>query len=1254
MELPQAGQLAPERFEIERRLGAGGFGSVFVVFDRERQQRLALKRLERVDPASIYRFKQEFRALADVTHPNLVKLHELFALPTGWSFTMELIAGVPFDEWVLGASNDQRLPTSELPTQPDCGPTQSSATPSHVTVSASRPLPTGHVQASFDEGRLRDALAQLALGVAALHGEGILHRDLKPSNVLVDHGGRVVILDFGMVATGVVDSHQSADGNTVGTPAYMSPEQARGAPLTVASDWYTVGLMLYEGLTGHLPFSGTAADILVAKATREPRHPRAYQEGLPDDLAELCMELLKRDPSARPTGHEVLRRLDVEVPSATARKHTLLGAFVGRELEQDRLRQAFAASRRGNTVVAHVHGPSGHGKSTLIKHFLNQLSLHDEVVILDGRCYERESVPFKALDDLVDALYRYLRRLRPVEAATFMPRHAQALVRLFPTLGRLDFMAELPAKPPPSDPHELRRKAFSALREMFARLTDSRPVVLFIDDVQWGDSDSAALFRDLLAPPDVPPLLLLLGYRGDSVDENELLRTLRSPMAADTAWDSVDVPLGPLTPRDAVELAGLLLGPNKADEELARTIADESGGSPLFVAELVRRSRSGNDEGEVTLQHVVAGRVAQLPESARALLELMACSERPLDQRELERCSKLDSSVTMNALDQLREEHLVNVSTTRGRAAFEIFHDKMRLAVQSGIDQQRLQQCHHELANALAEMGQTDPETLAHHYTAAGDARSAREWLERAADRATEGVAFEHAVTLFRRALSLAEPEQHTRIGQKLAEALARAGRGAESAEAYLLVARTKSGDEATTLRQAAAEQYLRAGHVEEALATFGPLLQDAGLALPSTPTRALLSLLWRRTLLKWRGLEFEERQITEADKEEVRAIDFCWSVGTGLAGLDLVRSARYHVISLQMSLKLGDPYRIARSLSIEAIMKALESTEGVALATKLSDKAFAIAERIDNAHALGWATAGKAVVAWGNTDLPRCLQLSDQAIGYLRQRSLETFREIGSMQVWFALNSMFLMGDLKQLAGRAPACAREAAARGDRYTLSTVRGYVLPLLWASRDRVEQGRKEADEGIAVWPKDIWYHQHWAWLRAHCFLDLYEGNGAKAFERATSHRENMKRALQLRVRTLRSELNYLEGRGAVDVMLTEGNTTHRKLVCERIKDLYAERNDLADIYAMLLEAGLVASEDGVRSRVAFAEVAAKCDQLHMPMHAAASTIREGQCLGSDTTEGRQLVEAGIARLRDHGVTAPEHFADMLVPRVEVAR
>src|SRR5205807_2262872 len=147
-------------------------------------------------------------------------------------------------------------------------------------------------------------------GVNFLHAAGRLHRDIKPGNVLVGREGRVVLLDFGLAAeldrTG---HHLSLQPRILGTIAYMAPEQAACLPVCPASDWYAVGAMLYEALTGRPPFVGAPMEILLRKQQLDARPPRDLAPDAPEDLALLCEALLRRDPAGRPTGAEVRRRL---------------------------------------------------------------------------------------------------------------------------------------------------------------------------------------------------------------------------------------------------------------------------------------------------------------------------------------------------------------------------------------------------------------------------------------------------------------------------------------------------------------------------------------------------------------------------------------------------------------------------------------------------------------------------------------------------------------------------------------------------------------------------------------------------------------------------------------------------------------------------------------------------------------------------------------------------------------------------------
>ena len=264
---PGAEFVGTDRFRIRRRLGAGGFGVVYEVHDQDRDTLIALKALHRVDDAAaLYRFKQEFRTLAGVVHDNLVILHELIADAGRWLLTMELVHGVDFIDFVRKEdSTDQPAIRSQASSSPSdlTTVTGSSLSPSAQDDVAPPPGPTRPLTAT-QLARLRKTLPQLAAGAAALHRHGILHRDIKPSNILVTANGRVVLLDFGL-AMQIAPAGSTDSVHLAGTPEYMAPEQATTRPPSEASDWYSIGVVLYRALTGVPPFRGSLLQLLQQK-----------------------------------------------------------------------------------------------------------------------------------------------------------------------------------------------------------------------------------------------------------------------------------------------------------------------------------------------------------------------------------------------------------------------------------------------------------------------------------------------------------------------------------------------------------------------------------------------------------------------------------------------------------------------------------------------------------------------------------------------------------------------------------------------------------------------------------------------------------------------------------------------------------------------------------------------------------------------------------------------------------------------------
>jgi eukaryotic-like serine/threonine-protein kinase len=747
------GDTIGNRYYVRRRIGSGSFGIVYEVYDPVRNKYLALKALRQATPDALYRFKREFRSLSDMAESNLVRLYDLVAEGDQWFVSMELIRGGNFIEYVRGT------------------PFASMGDEEEQTADAAI--------AAADSNRLALALPQLATGLVALHSAGKLHRDIKPSNVLVgaeDH--RVVLLDFGLVLDTDLLSPGTNTVATSGTPAYMSPEQAEGAPLGPASDWYAVGIMLYEALTGRVPFRGSYVEILDAKRAGDVPPPSTIVPGAPQRFDDLCRDLLRLDPAARPSAEEILARLGVAAPARVSFAGRGSHLLVGRERHLRVLRDAFDAAVDGTQTTICVQGDSGAGKSALVRAFLEEK--RDEVpdlLVLTGRCYQRESVPYKGVDSLVDALHRYTSRLSATEIDALLPRDIAPAEQLFPILQSLGDLMRVRRRGVPdldASQHDLRQRAFATMRELLLRLAERTKLVLFIDDLQWGDVDSAELLDEMLRPPDAPPLLFIAAYRSDA-DASPFVRALRERVPAR------DLILDPLTPEESRQLALELLGDSVRDPaEVAAIIAEESGGSPFFISELVRAfSMAGPTvlRRDATILEVLQVRLRSLPPAALGLLQMIAVHGRPILRAPLHRA--LSGGEFEQTLTTLAAQNLIRGRETALGEAVEPYHDRVAEAALSMLDEKELRQRHAQLAAAL-EKFEVDAELLADHLLAAGLPDRAAVYVERAAENAAAALAFDRAARLFRRAITL-NPSNARALRRRLAEVTESGGSGEES-----------------------------------------------------------------------------------------------------------------------------------------------------------------------------------------------------------------------------------------------------------------------------------------------------------------------------------------------------------------------------------------------------------------------------------------------------------------------------------------
>jgi serine/threonine protein kinase/tetratricopeptide (TPR) repeat protein len=779
-------------------MGEGGMGTVYRVHDRELRRDVALKVMRQAGPSALHALKREFRSRAGLSHPNLVQLHDLIVGDDFCCFSMELIEGRNFLGWVRPERSRELAP---LP--PEAAP------------------------------RLRAVLAQLVRGLQALHASGLVHRDIKPSNVLVSPEGRVVIVDFGLATELQVGPLARGGSSAAGTLPYMAPEQLQGGPLTPASDLYAVGLMLYEALTGLRAFRDETAyfltgdtELLLQRRRSVPSpDPRRIAPGIPDDLAELAMALLSVLPGERPDATALLARLPVAELPTDARPwdgNLLFGppkpSFVGRATELAVLDEALrGVTRKGQQLTVHVHGPSGIGKSTLMREFLRR---QGELLILKGRCHPREVVPYLSLDPIIDALASHLSTLRD-EALALVPEQAHALVRLFPVLGRVSALRDAPVPATLPADVELRRLGAEALRELLRRLARRGPLVVWIDDVQWGDADSARLLEQLLREPAPPAFLLLLTGRGGDDCLPCPAGGLNTPAARVR-----ELPLGPLSDGEAKLLARQWLAGTPVKPEALRSLAGQAEGSPFVVGEVARylaavagRGTAPDFTEPLDLQRVLAERLRALPALQRALVELAAVAGVPLPRDVLLAGAGLDPG-GRPLLSELCDASLLRLACGERAEAMTTYHDRTREAALAQLGDAARAWRHRELAEALEHAGSDDLELLVAQWQGAGEPTRAGGYAVRAADRAAHALAFDHAARLYEQALTLlGDTADRPALLERLGDVLSHLGRRVDAAARYLEAAEALGAGEAEqvhTLRRRAAEQSIKCGRVEE------------------------------------------------------------------------------------------------------------------------------------------------------------------------------------------------------------------------------------------------------------------------------------------------------------------------------------------------------------------------------------------------------------------------------------------------------
>jgi serine/threonine protein kinase len=1217
------------RFSPRRRLGAGAFGTVFEAYDVEQQIVVALKILRQTDPASLGRFKREFWTLRELDHPHLVKLYQLFQDDSSWFFTMQLVRGVGFLD--------------------------------HLHNDRARAAGAAGSEGTRNRDELRAVFLQISDGVHALHRSGHIHRDLKPDNVLVNHAGVVTLIDLGMARhLGGAPARQSV--SIVGSAHYMSPEQSSGGDLTEATDWYSVGVMLYEALTGAYPFDGTIDEILDGKRTRTPPDAIALSPEIPEDLNALCRDLLQRNAADRPSAADIFRRLGAPVGRRRRTPDSSTAIFVGRDHALTRLDEIFTAvqsSRAG--IVVNIAGPSGIGKSTLVREFHNRLSQRRDVLVLQGRCHESARIRFNALDSLVDRLTAHLKTLLALETKALLPRDLAPLVRLFPVLKDVEAIARTRLGPADAaDFQELRERGFEALIEILARLGDVQPLVIAIDDIQWGDSDSAAFFARLLEAQAPPAVLWILSYRSEDLTVSPFLARYRRHLALAAgrggSAQTIDLDLGELSREDAGELIRRLLPSVEMDRVTEAAIIQQASGIPFLIVEFARYAAAcsdANQQPHFVLDEVTRARTAALPAAARTLLTIVAVAGQPVPASVAYKAARLESD-DFPGLQSLTAENLVRVRETPAGQDLETYHDRFRESIVASLDPNARRQAHLALAASLAEHVRPDPAFVAAQFHGGGDLATAARYYQLAAESSSTTYAFDRAAEFYGLAAELGShpTEERLRLARLQGEALIYAGRGHDAAAVFASAAREASSLERLELERLAAEQFLRSGNINDGLRLVGTVAKTLGIWIGDRRWQILLSLLWRRALVSAIGPRFRVRPPEAISTNDLAVLDTYWSLAVGLSLVDMTRAGDFSSRHFLKAAWVGEPQRVALSLALQAghsvIQNGSRGRADIALG-----RASELAERYGYEHVLAVVEAMSTVCGYLSGEWRHAYQCSVRGEAMLRDERTGVRWEIVSNCI-FSLKCLHMMGEWTTFADRLAPLLAEARAKGDRFAVSGFRlltnSYILDL---ARDDAAAARATLDEALLEWSQDGFHLQNFWALYGQTESDLYDDASEQALARVRGFWPELSRSLLLRGQVVRILALHLKGRSliAAAVAIADRNPeAASRLVREArkaSKKVARERTAWGAPLASLLDACALLHEGSRRDCTALLESAengfANADMQH---YQAAARWCRGHVSGGEA--GAALVTSAQDMLRAQGVVHPEKMFRLMAP------
>ncbi len=743
--------LINNRYRIIRELGHGGMGTVYLIEDTlNADQVITLKKIRRdlLDERALTQFRYEFAALAQLRHPNLVSVYDfgLIEETQEYFFTMEYVPG----EDLVAYAHRRRQ------------------------------------EAPGDYDWIYDITVQVCRALQYIHSRGLIHYDIKPRNIFVMPDGTVKLMDFGLIGRARAEGPLKLRG----TPDYVAPELVRGDAVDHRADLYSLGITLYEVVTGKLPFQGDSTmTILRQHVEAEPDVPRHFGGDVPEALKTIILKLLAKDPVNRySSANEIIRAINTlaqrDYPVET--RETRLGyiqsgSFIGREFELARLQGVLMRTLQGQGRLVLIGGPAGIGKSRLVRELRLRAQLQ-RVFVAEGAAEEHARAPYHPWINTLRQLIVFQQGRDP----ELVRGHAPALLQLMPALR--DVLPTGQDVPAVGDR--------SSLMQAVARfITATRhPVLLILEDMHYGDVESVELLRMVGEQAVENSVMVCALFRDEEVGEGHPLRSLTqqarlisrrresrhsstpSSVLGEQHWDWLR--LDALDNEATADLIRSMLGVRELPAGLLERILLEAGGNPLFIESLMH-SLVDEDllfyDGSAwrvrleqftttptSIQEVVARRLQRLDAETLDLLQWAAVMGLWIDLEHLSAATGLAPDKVFMLIAQATHQHILVSDEQAGVTVYRFTTDQMRNAMYERLPEEERRRRHRRMAEALRDAHPVAEvaELLVWHYERAGDREAVLAYAHLAADKARQVYANQSAVDFYTRALA-ALPEDH-------------------------------------------------------------------------------------------------------------------------------------------------------------------------------------------------------------------------------------------------------------------------------------------------------------------------------------------------------------------------------------------------------------------------------------------------------------------------------------------------------------